>query len=251
MIKSLVFDKDGVILDLIATWFPVVQALTEYTLTRLPAGTEGTVSRADLLAAIGVNEAEGYIDPLGIFAMGSFHDIREVWQALLPQGMVKLEDDVEYRSEVKRLALEMAHGNSVAKGDVVTPLQRVFDAGFKIALLTNDSEGSARQSLIELGIEHIFDPIIGADSGFGGKPEPRGLIHCMDAHGSTPEETLMIGDTGADYGVAINGKVADFICIADDPQFRPHENVKVENVIARLTELPDLLIRRGDMGASV
>ena len=57
----------------------------------------------------------------------------------------------------------------------------------------------------------------------------------------------MIGDTGADFGAAVNARVADFICIADDPQHRPHEDVKVENVIARLTDLPDLLVRLGIM----
>ena len=29
MIRSLVFDKDGVILDLVGTWFPVVEKLVE------------------------------------------------------------------------------------------------------------------------------------------------------------------------------------------------------------------------------
>ena len=57
----------------------------------------------------------------------------------------------------------------------------------------------------------------------------------------------MIGDTGADFGAAVNARVADFICIADDPDHRPHRDVKIENVISRLVELPDLLVRRGDM----
>ena len=35
MIQSLVFDKDGVILDLVATWFPVVEKLVDYTMLRL------------------------------------------------------------------------------------------------------------------------------------------------------------------------------------------------------------------------
>ena len=33
MIKSLVFDKDGVLLDLIETWLPVMQGLAEYTVS--------------------------------------------------------------------------------------------------------------------------------------------------------------------------------------------------------------------------
>ena len=60
-----------------------------------------------------------------------------------------------------------------------------------------------------------------------------------------PSQTLMIGDTSADYDVAIAAGVADFICIADnvserDPAINPG------NVIADLTGLPKLLLRRGD-----
>ena len=86
MIRSLVFDKDGVILDLVGTWFPVVEKLVDYTLDRLPAEGRVTVTRADLLASVGVDEVTGNIDPLGIFAMGSFTDIRAAWQRLMPPG---------------------------------------------------------------------------------------------------------------------------------------------------------------------
>ena len=36
MIKLLVFDKDGVILDLAQTWLPVVRAVADYTISRIP-----------------------------------------------------------------------------------------------------------------------------------------------------------------------------------------------------------------------
>ena len=247
MIKSLVFDKDGVILDLIGTWFPVVQALADYTIERQPSNVRGLASRATLLASVGVDDATGSIDPMGLFASGSFAEIRATWQALLPPEMINLEHDISYRAEVKRLVRELAHGNTIPKGDVATPLRKLADAGFKLAVLTNDSESSARQNLVELGIEGLFDPVIGADSGYGGKPEPKGLLSCCAEHGSDPAETLMVGDTGADYGAAVRAQVADFICIADDPDWRPHSDVKVENCIPRLSDLPDLLIRLGYM----
>ena len=57
----------------------------------------------------------------------------------------------------------------------------------------------------------------------------------------------MIGDTNADFSAALAAGVADFICIADSPDKRPHADVSVENVIPRLYDLPDLLARRGDM----
>ena len=133
------------------------------------------------------------------------------------------------------------------KGDVATPLNRLTSAGFRIALLTNDSEESARHGLEQLGILELFDPVIGVDSGHGGKPEPYGLLHCIAAHGSKPEEALMIGDTNADFGAARAAGVADFICIAESPDKRPHADVSIENVIPWLSDLPDLLVKRGDM----
>ncbi|MGC6496416.1 MAG: HAD family hydrolase [Candidatus Puniceispirillaceae bacterium] len=247
MIKSLVFDKDGVLLDLIETWLPVMQGLAEYTLSLVPDDAGRPVSRAMLLSSVGINDDTGRVDPNGLFARGSFFEVRAVWQTLLPAGMINLQEDESYRSEVKKIVRELGHGNAVAKGDLLTPLTRLSDAGFKLAVLTNDSEGSARQGLEEVGVAHLFDPIIGADSGHGGKPDPRGLLHCCAMHGSAPGETLMIGDTSADYDAAINAAVGGFVCIADDPAHRPDAAIPESDVIALLSDLPDLLVRRGDM----
>ena len=56
LIKSLVFDKDGVILDLIETWLPVMQSLADYTLGLVPAGADTTLNRAALLSKIGIDD---------------------------------------------------------------------------------------------------------------------------------------------------------------------------------------------------
>ena len=249
MIRSLVFDKDGVILDMAGTWLPVARRVADYTVSRQPED-DRRVTRAELLAAVGVDDATGAIDPRGMFAAEPFVRVRTTWQAMLPPDMIDLNEDHEYRSEVRRMAQEMTHGSVVAKGDVETPLRRLAAAGFRIAMLTNDSESSARRNMAELGIEDLFDPIIGVDSGHGPKPEPHGLLHILERHGTTPDQALMIGDTGADYGAAVNAAVAGFICISDDPNQRPDDNVPVANVISQLADLPELLIRRGDMAAA-
>ena len=246
-IRSLVFDKDGVILDLAETWVPVIRAVAEFTVSCIPPAHSGTVDRAALLRKVGIDDDSGNIDPVGLFARGSHAEVRAAWQSILPDDMIRLESDKAYRSEAERISNSMSQGNAVAKGDVKTPLERLADAGFKLALLTNDSEESARRGLVEVGVAHLFDPFLGADSGFGAKPEPEGLLHCCAAHGSGPMQTIMIGDTGADYGVAKNARVADFICIAENPDHRPHRDIRVENVIAQLDALPDLLVKRGDM----
>ena len=89
MARLVIFDKDGVVLDLQATWLPVVRAVAVYTASLIPSnGATPQVTTADLLRAIGVDDAVGHIDPKGIFATGSFAQIRTKWQAMLPQETV-------------------------------------------------------------------------------------------------------------------------------------------------------------------
>jgi len=246
MIKLLVFDKDGVIVDLTRTWLPVVRAVADYTVSRLPGAAANTITPAQLLAAIGVDDASGRIDPAGVFAKDSFAVIQSVWQQILPPEMFDLHTDSAYQAKVQALVLQMARGKSVPRGDVKTPLGNLYAAGFRLTLLTNDNEASAQQNLLDLGVGQLFSPVVGADSGYGAKPDPDGLLFCCAANGVDPSETLMIGDTAADFLAAQTAGVADFICIATDPNDLPDPAVRPQNVIADLTLLPELLLGRGD-----
>ena len=82
MIQSLVFDKDGVILDMAGTWLPVARQVADYTVSRQPDG-DNRLTRAELLAAVGVDDATGVIDPRGMFAAEPFARVR--MRAVLPE----------------------------------------------------------------------------------------------------------------------------------------------------------------------
>ena len=243
MAQLVIFDKDGVILDLQATWLPVARAVAAHTATLIPnlGGVMPVITTEDLLRAIGVDDQHGHIDPKGIFATGSFAQMRAKWQAMLPPQLIDLEHDWAYRDAVQTIVHEQTRQTTKAKGDVVTPLHALYKDGYQLALVTNDSESSARQSLDDLGIAHLFCAIVGADSGFGSKPDPDGLLHCCDIAGVMPDASIMVGDTIADYGAAMAAGCKAFVCIADAFEFRPHDDIKPEFVIADLMGLPELL----------
>jgi len=243
MLQLIIFDKDGVILDLQATWLPVAQAVAAHTVTLIPAidAVMSKITTSDLLHAIGVDDLHGDIDPKGIFATGSFAQMRAKWQAMLPPQMIDLEHDWAYRDAVQTIVHEQTRQTTKAKGDVVTPLHALSQNGYQLALVTNDSESSARQSLDDLGIADLFCAIVGADSGFGSKPDPDGLLHCCDIAGVMPDASIMVGDTIADYGAAMAAGCKAFVCIADAFEFRPHDDIEPEFVIADLMGLPELL----------
>ena len=244
MIDLIVFDRDGVILDLEATWLPVALAVAHYTASRIPDGWGESVGAAELLAAIGVDEDAGVIDPRGIFAAGSFADIRDRWQKILPPHMIRLDSDERYAHDVRELVNLHGRNKTVTKGDVVTPLRQLYDAGYALAILTNDSENSARKNMQDIGVLDLFCTIVGADSGYGSKPAPHGFFRCCEIAGVTPATSIMVGDTMADYGTATAAKAADFICVADHVDDRPHHDIDHANVIGRIDQLPALMVGR-------
>ena len=243
MTRLVIFDKDGVILDLEATWLPVARAVAAHTVTLSPpaSGFSPKITSTDLLRAIGVDDLRGHIDPKGIFATGSFAQMRSKWQAMLPPQMIDLDQDRAYSDAVQTIVHEQTRHTTKAKGDVVTPLDALHKAGYQLALVTNDSERSARQSLHDLEIADLFCAIVGADSGFGAKPDADGLLHCCDVAGVMPGRSIMVGDTIADYGAALAAGCKAFVCIADAYEFRPHDDIQPEFVIPDLTGLPGLL----------
>ena len=99
----------------------------------------------------------------------------------------------------------------------------------------------ARQNLNDLGISSLFCSVVGADSGHGSKPEPYGLLHCCDVAGLEPKDSIMVGDTIADYSAALAAGCQDFICVAETYELRPHVDIQPEHVISSLMGLPPLL----------
>src|SRR4030067_486846 len=56
----------------------------------------------------------------------------------------------------------------------------------------------SRAILSGLSLDRYFVDVVGGDSLDCKKPHPDGLLHIMRTHGSSPGETLMVGDSGND-----------------------------------------------------
>ncbi len=71
-----------------------------------------------------------------------------------------------------------------------------------LAVLTNKPQHHTERLLAGLGIAPYFRWVIGGDSAHGRKPQPAGLNHLMAMAGTTPDETVMIGDSAIDLRTA-------------------------------------------------
>ena len=162
---------------------------------------------------------------------------------MLPSHMISLDHDERYQYDVKELVNRHGRNQTVPKGDVETPLRQLYAKGYALAILTNDNEESAKKNMRDIGVLDLFRVVVGADSGFGSKPDPNGFLHCCKVTGVAPAASVMVGDTMADYGAALAANAGDFICVADSAKDRPHENIDHEKVISRIDQLPELMER--------
>jgi putative hydrolase of the HAD superfamily len=78
--------------------------------------------------------------------------------------------------------------------DAHETLDRLKEAGVKLALITNGAAEPQRAKVVRFALEHRFDHIqIEGEHGFG-KPEERAYTHAMEVLGVAPHETWMVGD---------------------------------------------------------
>jgi phosphoglycolate phosphatase len=82
-------------------------------------------------------------------------------------------------------------------------LEELDARGFLLAVATGKSRVGLTRALTQQRLEHLFVASRCADEGFP-KPHPDMLLALMERCGTTPAETLMVGDTTHDLELARN-----------------------------------------------
>ena len=237
----IMFDKDGVLLDLNATWLPAIAALGQY----LERRCDGATRRDQFLAAAGVMMKPGTDDGIilenSLFAAGTFAEMRAVWEDMEPRLAPVFADIQNYRQDTTQLMAEAVRGKTVPMGQVKDGITRLKEAGYRLGVATNDNTHSAMINLADLGIDHAFEVVICADSGFGRKPEAAGLLEACRATGITPDSAIMVGDTATDYGAADAAGYRGFVTISHDAPTKPAFIPRSDAVVACVGRLADWL----------
>lgn len=80
-------------------------------------------------------------------------------------------------------------------------------AGKELAVLTNKPRQPTERILDGLGLRRHFRWVQCGDDRWPKKPDPAGLLHLVEAAGSSCERTLFVGDSGVDLATARNAGV--------------------------------------------
>ena len=161
-ITTLLFDFDGTLLD---TNDLIIQTFLSVLGKRYP----GRFTKEDCLHFIGPSLKQ------------TFDSIDET-----------LTDELIH--EYRTLNIEMHDDLVVAYDGVTETLKTLKDRGIKLAIVSTKKKDVINRGLKWMGIEGIFDVVIGLDDVLNPKPDPEPILLALTQLNASKEEAIMIGD---------------------------------------------------------
>ncbi len=189
-IRAILFDKDGTLVDFERTWRPAVEAVLRQlsdgddNLYRKLCDASGLVAGAHFLP-----DSPLIGEPTSVFAAP--------WAAL-----VKQPADAAFFARIDALLCPATTAHLSPIGDPKSILARLAAQGYRLGLITNDAETTARAHLRKLGLDHLVEFVAGYDSGFGAKPAPGPVLAFAAAVGAPAAQVVVVGDTTIDVATA-------------------------------------------------
>jgi phosphoglycolate phosphatase len=86
-------------------------------------------------------------------------------------------------------------------------LNELRERGVHTAVCTNKIEHIGVDILERFDLRGLFDAVVGSGDDRPMKPDPRPVFEAVARAGGRIERTLLVGDTGADYGAAIAARI--------------------------------------------
>ena len=158
MIRGILFDKDGTLLDFHATWMPAYYAAAE-AVSR-GAGRPGLRDR--LLEAGGYDAASGRCDPGSPLGSGGNTDIARLWA-----GECGCSDVARVTDQIEAIFAREVVASAAAVGDLPPLLARLRLRGLHLGVATMDSESLAHETLSRIAVDDHLSFVCGYDSGHG------------------------------------------------------------------------------------
>ena len=134
--------------------------------------------------------------------------------------------------------------------DVPATLQRLRDDGYPMAVVTSKSDWLAQRGLEHVGVAHLFDTIVGCDSCSRHKPHPEPVLTALTRLGSSPHEAVFIGDSVHDVEAGNAAGVTTIAALWGPFSKAQLEPAQPDAFLERISELPALLERLGDLQPS-
>ena len=120
------------------------------------------------------------------------------WEHVLPSSM---EDHQSMIDKLNNRAMQLWPGvlkdNASVLPGVYETLSKLKAAGYTLGIVTS-SRGKSLELLYQLGVAGLFDAVITGADVEKRKPDPEGLVKCLDILDVAPNDAIYVGDSVID-----------------------------------------------------
>jgi phosphoglycolate phosphatase len=229
-IRAVLFDKDGTLIDVDATWVPIYREMLMDIFATDLEGAEALMEKA------GFDRATERFRAGSILAGGTTRQLVDVlWPGLDDRG-------------VEEKAKLLDHGYTHLVRERLTPLMplepimaELRAMGLKLGIATNDSHVSATAHMTQAGVIGHFEAIIAADTVPVPKPSGNMILSFAKATGLPPSAIAMVGDNHHDMEEARSGGAGLAIAVLSGNA--AHEDIAhlADHTLSSIADLPALL----------
>jgi phosphoglycolate phosphatase len=182
-IKGILFDKDGTLLDYVATWMP----LNHEAALAAAKGDRGLAGR--LLAASGYDSEADRVRAGSPLAASTNREIAACWAELMPGCDVS-----DLTRQLEQIFTEGGRQSATPVAELAPLLARLKARDLSLGVATSDSEAGAHATLAHFGVVEQLDFLAGYDSGYAPKPSPNLVDGFCRATGLEAAEVSVVGD---------------------------------------------------------
>jgi len=209
MIRAIVFDVDGVLIDSNKIIVEAYRKTAEKLELRIPSPHE----------------------VVGLMGRPLFEIAKTLW----PKSNVEL-----YMKEYRRLFMDENLVIPAIEG-AVDAVREIRESGFRVGVLSGKILFFIKKHLQEAGFNiNWFEAIVSFETTKKHKPDPEPLLFVINQLDVKPEETIYVGDAISDYECARDAKVEYFAVLTGSLRREDLERLGVKNIINSVVELPDL-----------
>ncbi|NIO38686.1 HAD-IA family hydrolase [Candidatus Bathyarchaeota archaeon] len=210
MIKAVVFDVDGVLIDSNETIIQAYEKTAEKRGLRIPSPQE-------------------IIDLMG-------RPLVEIVRILWPNVNVEL-----FTKDFRRLFMDEDLVVPAIKG-AVEIVKEIRESGLRIGAISGKIMFFIERHLKEAGFNiNWFEAVVSFETTKKHKPDPEPLLYAINRLGVQPTEAVYVGDSISDYECAKNAEVEYVAVLTGSLNREDLKKLKVKNVIDSVAALPDLL----------